>query len=179
MLEGLHVLFGVSARRKRPPQGAAAVQDPLSHDFIAAPAISHPGVVQNKATSRWQPLWEGGSPPAQPRNIHVAAAGNETQRAWARNSQLILLQLQGGGGGKRGGHRQHPTAPLADALCPSPGMGQQNEPAFAPSLSPSSPLMSPQLPPSQSPMLQPAPPTPGYQSPDMKSWQQGAMGNSK
>ncbi|KAM6324383.1 nuclear receptor coactivator 1 isoform 3-T3 [Aegotheles albertisi] len=58
------------------------------------------------------------------------------------------------------------------------GMGQQNEPAFAPSLSPSSPLMSPQLPPSQSPMLQPAPPTPGYQSPDMKTWQQGAMGNS-
>uniref|UniRef100_A0A8C9F2S8 Nuclear receptor coactivator 1 n=1 Tax=Pavo cristatus TaxID=9049 RepID=A0A8C9F2S8_PAVCR len=58
------------------------------------------------------------------------------------------------------------------------GMGQQNEPAFAPSLSPSSPLMSPQLPPSQSPMLQPAPPAPGYQSPDMKTWQQGAMGNS-
>nr|XP_047935389.1 nuclear receptor coactivator 1 isoform X5 [Anser cygnoides] len=61
---------------------------------------------------------------------------------------------------------------------PNYGMGQQSEPAFAPSLSPSSPLMSPQLPPSQSPMLQPAPPTPGYQSPDMKSWQQGAMGNS-
>ncbi|XP_054239372.1 nuclear receptor coactivator 1 isoform X1 [Indicator indicator] len=58
------------------------------------------------------------------------------------------------------------------------GMGQQSEPAFAPSLSPSSPLMSPQLPPSQSPMLQPAPPTAGYQSPDMKTWQQGAMGNS-
>ncbi|XP_065487390.1 nuclear receptor coactivator 1 isoform X1 [Caloenas nicobarica] len=58
------------------------------------------------------------------------------------------------------------------------GMGQQSEPTFAPSLSPSSPLMSPQLPPSQSPMLQPAPPTPGYQSPDMKTWQQGAMGNS-
>ncbi|NXH21150.1 NCOA1 protein, partial [Bucco capensis] len=58
------------------------------------------------------------------------------------------------------------------------GMGQQSDPSFAPSLSPSSPLMSPQLPPSQSPMLQPAPPTPGYQSPDMKTWQQGAMGNS-
>ncbi|NXD87995.1 NCOA1 protein, partial [Halcyon senegalensis] len=65
-----------------------------------------------------------------------------------------------------------------DTVSPSPGMGQQSEPAFAPSLSPSSPLMSPQLPPSQSPMLQPAPPTPGYQSPDMKTWQQGAMGNS-
>uniref|UniRef100_A0A8C8VGI3 Nuclear receptor coactivator n=1 Tax=Pelusios castaneus TaxID=367368 RepID=A0A8C8VGI3_9SAUR len=58
------------------------------------------------------------------------------------------------------------------------GMGQQSEPAFTPSLSPSSPLMSPQIPPSQSPMLQPAPPTPGYQSPDMKTWQQGTMGSN-
>ncbi|XP_061481836.1 nuclear receptor coactivator 1 isoform X2 [Rhineura floridana] len=58
------------------------------------------------------------------------------------------------------------------------GIGQQGEAAFAPSLSPSSPLMSPQIPPSQSPMLQSAPPTPGYQSPDMKTWQQGAMGNN-
>lgn len=58
------------------------------------------------------------------------------------------------------------------------GMGQQGEAAFAPSLSPSSPLMSPQIPPSQSPMLQSAQPTPGYQSPDMKTWQQGTMGNT-
>ncbi|KAM6464931.1 nuclear receptor coactivator 1 isoform 3-T8 [Liasis olivaceus] len=61
---------------------------------------------------------------------------------------------------------------------PNYGMGQQGEAAFAPSLSPSSPLMSPQIPPSQSPMLQSAPPTPGYQSPDMKTWQQGTMGNN-
>ncbi|NXY15718.1 NCOA1 protein, partial [Atrichornis clamosus] len=58
-----------------------------------------------------------------------------------------------------------------------PGMSQQ-DPAFAPSLSPGSPLMSPQIPPSQSPMLPPAPPAPGYQSPDMKGWQQGAIGNN-
>uniref|UniRef100_A0A8D2ISF6 Nuclear receptor coactivator n=1 Tax=Varanus komodoensis TaxID=61221 RepID=A0A8D2ISF6_VARKO len=58
------------------------------------------------------------------------------------------------------------------------GMGPQGEAAFAPSLSPSSPLVSPQLPPSQSPLLQSAPPTPGYQSPDMKPWQQGALGNN-
>ncbi|NWI12766.1 NCOA1 protein, partial [Crypturellus soui] len=58
------------------------------------------------------------------------------------------------------------------------GMGQQSEATFAPSLSPGSPLMSPQLPPSQSPMLQPPAPAPGYQSPDMKSWQQGAMGSN-
>ncbi|NWI48998.1 NCOA1 protein, partial [Calyptomena viridis] len=67
-------------------------------------------------------------------------------------------------------------APLTPRV--SPGMAQQSDPAFAPALSPSSPLMSPQLPPSQSPMLPPAPPAPGYQSPDMKSWQQGAMGNN-
>ncbi|XP_008641712.1 PREDICTED: nuclear receptor coactivator 1-like [Corvus brachyrhynchos] len=57
-------------------------------------------------------------------------------------------------------------------------MAQQSDPAFAPALSPSSPLMSPQLPPAPSPMLPPAPPAPGYQSPEMKSWQQGAMGNN-
>ncbi|NXB99930.1 NCOA1 protein, partial [Orthonyx spaldingii] len=51
-----------------------------------------------------------------------------------------------------------------------PGMPQQSDPAFAPALSPSSPLMSPQLP--------PAPPAPGYQSPEMKSWQQGNIGNN-
>ncbi|NXG02528.1 NCOA1 protein, partial [Sakesphorus luctuosus] len=59
------------------------------------------------------------------------------------------------------------------------GMAQQSDPTFAPALSPSSPLMSPQLPPAQSPMLPPAPPAPGYQSPDMKGWQQGAMGNNR
>ncbi|NXB26531.1 NCOA1 protein, partial [Rhagologus leucostigma] len=58
------------------------------------------------------------------------------------------------------------------------GMPQQSDPAFAPALSPSSPLMSPQLPPAPSPMLPPAPAAPGYQSPELKSWQQGAMGNN-
>ncbi|NXQ44526.1 NCOA1 protein, partial [Catharus fuscescens] len=50
------------------------------------------------------------------------------------------------------------------------GMAQQSEAAFAPALSPGSPLVSPQLP--------PAPPAPGYQSPELKSWQAGAMGNN-
>ncbi|NWT07186.1 NCOA1 protein, partial [Mionectes macconnelli] len=58
------------------------------------------------------------------------------------------------------------------------GLAQQGDPSFGPALSPGSPLMSPQLPPSQSPMLPPAPPAPGYQSPDIKGWQQGALGNS-
>ncbi|XP_053315484.1 nuclear receptor coactivator 1 isoform X2 [Spea bombifrons] len=58
------------------------------------------------------------------------------------------------------------------------GIGQQGDPTFAPSLSPTSPLMSPRITPSQSPMLQQAPSTPGYQSPDLKTWQGNTMGSS-
>ncbi|XP_068136171.1 nuclear receptor coactivator 1 isoform X2 [Hyperolius riggenbachi] len=58
------------------------------------------------------------------------------------------------------------------------GINQQGDPTFAPSLSPTSPLMSPRLTPSQSPMLQQTPSTPGYQSPDLKSWQQSTLGSS-
>ncbi|XP_072489964.1 nuclear receptor coactivator 1 isoform X1 [Notamacropus eugenii] len=61
---------------------------------------------------------------------------------------------------------------------PGSGLGQQGEPNFTPSLSPGSPMMSLQIPPSQSPMLQQAQPTSGYQSPDMKTWQQGTIGNN-
>uniref|UniRef100_A0A8C6KGY4 Nuclear receptor coactivator 1 n=1 Tax=Nothobranchius furzeri TaxID=105023 RepID=A0A8C6KGY4_NOTFU len=52
----------------------------------------------------------------------------------------------------------------------------QQDPPFPPELSPTSPLLSPQNSTSQSPLLQQAPP-PGYQSPDMKSWQQTGMGS--
>nr|XP_014341047.1 PREDICTED: nuclear receptor coactivator 1 [Latimeria chalumnae] len=58
------------------------------------------------------------------------------------------------------------------------GMGQQADPPFAPAMSPNSPMMSPRIPPSPSPMLQQTPPSPGYQSPDIKNWQQGTLGNS-
>uniref|UniRef100_A0A8C5P9N6 Nuclear receptor coactivator n=1 Tax=Leptobrachium leishanense TaxID=445787 RepID=A0A8C5P9N6_9ANUR len=60
----------------------------------------------------------------------------------------------------------------------STGINQQGDPTFAPSLSPTSPLMSPRITPSQSPMLQQAPSTPGYQSPDLKTWQPNTMGSS-
>lgn len=59
------------------------------------------------------------------------------------------------------------------------GMIQQADPSFAPELSPTSPLLSPQNSTSQSPLLQQAQPPPGYQSPDIKNWQQGAMGNNR
>ncbi|KAM4712605.1 LOW QUALITY PROTEIN: nuclear receptor coactivator 1 [Anableps anableps] len=51
----------------------------------------------------------------------------------------------------------------------------QQDPPFPPEMSPTSPLLSPQNSTSQSPLLQQAPP-PGYQSPDMKSWQQTGLG---
>uniref|UniRef100_A0A672PZG1 Nuclear receptor coactivator 1 n=1 Tax=Sinocyclocheilus grahami TaxID=75366 RepID=A0A672PZG1_SINGR len=54
------------------------------------------------------------------------------------------------------------------------GMIQQADPSFAPELSPTSPLLSPQNSTSQSPLLQQAQPPPGYQSPDIKNWQQGS-----
>ncbi|NXO91925.1 NCOA1 protein, partial [Certhia brachydactyla] len=54
-----------------------------------------------------------------------------------------------------------------NSMAEFPGMPQQSEAAFAPALSPSSPLMSPQL-----------PPAPGYQSPELKSWQAGNIGNN-
>ncbi|XP_077443720.1 nuclear receptor coactivator 1 [Stigmatopora argus] len=47
----------------------------------------------------------------------------------------------------------------------------QPEPPFPPEMSPSSPLLSPQNSTCQSPLMQQAPPS-GYQSPDIKNWQQ-------
>lgn len=54
----------------------------------------------------------------------------------------------------------------------------QPDPPFPPEMSPTSPLLSPQNSSSQSPLLQQAPP-PGYQSPDMKSWQQTGMSSNR
>ncbi|XP_034756647.1 nuclear receptor coactivator 1 [Etheostoma cragini] len=53
----------------------------------------------------------------------------------------------------------------------------QQDPSFPSEMSPTSPLLSPQSSNSQSPLLQQAPP-PGYQSPEMKSWQQTGMGSN-
>ncbi|XP_028996153.1 nuclear receptor coactivator 1 isoform X2 [Betta splendens] len=53
----------------------------------------------------------------------------------------------------------------------------QQDPPFPPEMSPTSPLLSPQNPTSQSPLLQQAAPL-GYQSPDMKGWQQTSMSSN-
>ncbi|KAI3364473.1 hypothetical protein L3Q82_011263, partial [Scortum barcoo] len=57
------------------------------------------------------------------------------------------------------------------------GSAVQQDASFPPEMSPTSPLLSPQNSTSQSPLLQQAPP-PGYQSPDMKSWQQTCLGSN-
>ncbi|XP_010078708.1 PREDICTED: nuclear receptor coactivator 1-like, partial [Pterocles gutturalis] len=116
-----------------------------------------------------------GNPPTSTSPFSPLASNPEA--ALANRSSMVNRGMMGGVGGQFG-TGMTPQMQQNIFQYSGSGMGQQSEPAFAPSLSPSSPLMSPQLPPSQSPMLQPAPPTPGYQSPDMKSWQQGAMGNS-
>uniref|UniRef100_W5KSW1 Nuclear receptor coactivator 1 n=1 Tax=Astyanax mexicanus TaxID=7994 RepID=W5KSW1_ASTMX len=59
-----------------------------------------------------------------------------------------------------------------------PGMVQQGEPSFPAELGPTSPLLSPQNSTSQSPLLQQTQHPPGYQSPDMKNWQQGGITNN-
>ncbi|XP_068432673.1 nuclear receptor coactivator 1 isoform X2 [Clinocottus analis] len=53
----------------------------------------------------------------------------------------------------------------------------QQDPSFPPEMSPASPLLSPQNSTSQSPLLQQAP-APGYQPPEMKSWQQTGAGSN-
>ncbi|XP_042704814.2 nuclear receptor coactivator 1 isoform X3 [Chrysemys picta bellii] len=116
-----------------------------------------------------------GNPPTSTSPFSQLASNPEA--ALASRSSMVNRGMMGNVGGQFGAGMTPPMQQNIFQYSGS-GMGQQSEPAFAPSLSPSSPLMSPQIPPSQSPMLQSAPPTPGYQSPDMKTWQQGTMGNN-
>ncbi|KAJ7341350.1 hypothetical protein JRQ81_005341 [Phrynocephalus forsythii] len=116
-----------------------------------------------------------GNPPTSTSPFPQLAASPEVAMA-GRNS-MVNRGMMGSVGGQYGSN-MNPQMQQNLFQYSGSGMGPQGEAAFAPSLSPSSPLMSPQIPPSQSPMLQSAPPTPGYQSPDMKTWQQAAMGNN-
>ncbi|XP_006625826.2 nuclear receptor coactivator 1 [Lepisosteus oculatus] len=86
--------------------------------------------------------------------------------------------LMGNVQGQFGGAMNSPVQPSIFQQFGGPGMVQQGEPPFPPALSPTSPLLSPQISTSQSPMLQQTQPPPGYQSPDLKNWQQGSMGNN-
>uniref|UniRef100_A0A8D0GEI8 Nuclear receptor coactivator n=1 Tax=Sphenodon punctatus TaxID=8508 RepID=A0A8D0GEI8_SPHPU len=116
-----------------------------------------------------------GNPPTSTSPFSQLASNPEA--TLATHNSLVNRGMMGNVGGQFSGG-MNPQMQQNIFQYSSAALGQQGEAAFAPSLSPSSPLMSPQIPPPQSPMLQSAPPTPGYQSPDMKTWQQGAMGNN-
>ncbi|KAH0622918.1 hypothetical protein JD844_025813 [Phrynosoma platyrhinos] len=117
-----------------------------------------------------------GNPPTSTSPFSQLAASNP-EAALASRNNMVNRGMMGSVGGQFGSNI-NPQMQQNIFQYSGSGMGQQGEAAFAPSLSPGSPLMSPQVPPSQSPMLQSAPPTPGYQSPDMKTWQQGTMGSN-
>uniref|UniRef100_A0A8C7QVB8 Nuclear receptor coactivator 1 n=1 Tax=Oncorhynchus mykiss TaxID=8022 RepID=A0A8C7QVB8_ONCMY len=86
--------------------------------------------------------------------------------------------MMGGMQGQFGGGVNSAVQPGLFQQFGGPGMVQQGDPSFPLELSPTSPLLSPQNSTSQSPLLQQAQPPPGYQSPDMKNWQQAGMGGN-
>ncbi|XP_074144467.1 nuclear receptor coactivator 1 isoform X5 [Sminthopsis crassicaudata] len=116
-----------------------------------------------------------GTPPASTSPFSQLTSNPEASLA-SRNN-MVNRGMTGNVGGQFG-TGINPQMQQSVFQYPGSGLGQQGEPNFTPSLSPGSPMMSLQIPPSQSPMLQQAQPSSGYQSPDMKTWQQGAIGNN-
>ncbi|XP_066561119.1 nuclear receptor coactivator 1 isoform X2 [Amia ocellicauda] len=117
-----------------------------------------------------------GNPPNSPNPFSPMGGPPETQlpARGPMTSQGMMSGVQG----QFGGAVNSPVQPNLFQQFGGPGMVQQAEPPFPPALSPTSPLLSPQISASQSPLLQQSQAPPGYQSPDMKSWQQGSMGNN-
>ncbi|XP_051581114.1 nuclear receptor coactivator 1-like isoform X1 [Myxocyprinus asiaticus] len=118
-----------------------------------------------------------GNTPTSPSHFNSMGGGPLDPKLSARGG----MGNQGIIGGIQGQFEGPVNTPVQQGLFQQfggPGMIQQGDPSFAPELSPTSPLLSPQNSTSQSPLLQQAQPPPGYQSPDMKNWQQGAIGNN-
>ncbi|XP_069028421.1 LOW QUALITY PROTEIN: nuclear receptor coactivator 1 [Embiotoca jacksoni] len=113
-----------------------------------------------------------GNTPTSP--SHFSPLDNKLSGRVAAGNQTLL----GGGGGVPGQFNSAVNSSLQQGLFQQFGGSAvvQQDPPFPPEMSPTSPLLSPQSSASQSPLLQQAPP-PGYQSPDMKSWQQSGMGS--
>ncbi|XP_029352857.1 nuclear receptor coactivator 1 isoform X2 [Echeneis naucrates] len=117
-----------------------------------------------------------GNPPTSPSHFSPMSTGPLDSKLSARvplNNQTLM-------GGVQGQFSSTVNSTLQQGLFQQFGgtaMVQQ-DPSFPPEMSPTSPLLSPQNSTSQSSLLQQAPP-PGYQSPEMKSWQQtGLVSNS-
>ncbi|XP_075057269.1 nuclear receptor coactivator 1 isoform X2 [Mixophyes fleayi] len=150
---GLPVTMGASRLPQGPPQ-----QFPYPHSYGTNPVNPPP------STSPFSPL--GTTPEASLPNRGGGSRGGIVNRG-----------MMGNVGGQFGSGMNTQMQQNVFQYSTT-GISQQGDPTFAPSLSPTSPLMSPRITPSQSPMLQQTPSTPGYQSPDLKSWQQGTLGSS-
>ncbi|KAJ8275190.1 hypothetical protein COCON_G00098150 [Conger conger] len=118
----------------------------------------------------------GGNSPGSP--SHFSAMGGPLDPKMAARGPMANQGMMGNMQGQFGGAVNSPVQPGLFQQFAGSGLVQQGEPPFPPSLSPSSPLLSPQMATSQSPLLQQTQPPPGYQSPDMKSWQPGGMGSN-
>ncbi|KFO23383.1 Nuclear receptor coactivator 1 [Fukomys damarensis] len=116
-----------------------------------------------------------GTPPASTSPFSQLAANPEASLA-TRNS-MVSRGMAGNMGGQFG-TAINPQMQQNVFQYPGSGMVPQNEANFAPSLSPGSSMVPMPIPPPQSSLLQQTPPASGYQSPDMKAWQQGAMGSN-
>uniref|UniRef100_A0A9J7XFX4 Nuclear receptor coactivator 1 n=1 Tax=Cyprinus carpio carpio TaxID=630221 RepID=A0A9J7XFX4_CYPCA len=145
---------------QRVPKGPQQQQPPQQQQFGFSPGYN--AVPGNTPTSpsHFNPM--GG--PLDPKLPTRGGMGNQG--------------IMGGIQGQFGGPVNTPVQQGLFQQFGGSGMMQQADPSFAPELSPTSPLLSPQNSTSQSPLLQQAQPPPGYQSPDIKNWQQGAMGNN-
>ncbi|XP_056261080.1 nuclear receptor coactivator 1 isoform X2 [Seriola aureovittata] len=113
-----------------------------------------------------------GNPPTSPSHFSPMSGGPLDSKLSARvplNNQTLMSGVQGQ-------FSSTVNSSLQQGLFQQFGGSAivQQDPSFPPEMSPTSPLLSPQNSTSQSPLLQQAPP-PGYQSPDMKSWQQTGM----
>ncbi|XP_030776776.1 nuclear receptor coactivator 1 isoform X3 [Rhinopithecus roxellana] len=116
-----------------------------------------------------------GTPPASTSPFSQLAANPEASLA-SRNS-MVSRGMTGNMGGQFG-TGINPQIQQNVFQYPGAGMVPQGEANFAPSLSPGSSMVPMPIPPPQSSLLQQTPPASGYQSPDMKAWQQGAIGNN-
>ncbi|KAF5912994.1 hypothetical protein HPG69_008945 [Diceros bicornis minor] len=116
-----------------------------------------------------------GTPPTSTSPFSQLAANPEATLA-NRNS-MVNRGMTGNMGGQFG-TGINPQMQQNVFQYPGSGMVPQGETNFAPSLSPGSSMVPMPIPPPQSSLLQQTPPASGYQSPDMKAWQQGAMGNN-
>uniref|UniRef100_A0A8C6IDJ1 Nuclear receptor coactivator n=1 Tax=Mus spicilegus TaxID=10103 RepID=A0A8C6IDJ1_MUSSI len=116
-----------------------------------------------------------GTPPASTSPFSQLAANPEA--SLATRSSMVNRGMAGNMGGQFGAGIS-PQMQQNVFQYPGPGLVPQGEATFAPSLSPGSSMVPMPVPPPQSSLLQQTPPTSGYQSPDMKAWQQGTMGNN-